>query len=80
MKSEATGIKDEDDNGHLMIPQHVDSDNEMVQNSKKGKGKKKRKRKEVKDLRFEAELDNSGTRSKRKERKKKYALLSRYFP
>lgn len=43
----------------------ADSDNEI------GKKKKKRKRKDVKDLRFEAVMEDSATRSKRKERKKK---------
>ncbi|KAL5859858.1 hypothetical protein ACOSQ4_001154 [Xanthoceras sorbifolium] len=67
---EATRIKDGGDDRRVLAPQRVDSGDEIVENGEKGK--KKRKRKEVTDFRFEALLENSATRSKRKERKKKY--------
>lgn len=69
-KPEVIHVKDGDDDEYLTMPHHSDSGDEIVQNDKNEKRKKKRKRKEVKDLRFET-LDNLGTHSKRKERKKK---------
>ncbi|KAL5792544.1 hypothetical protein ACOSP7_001138 [Xanthoceras sorbifolium] len=69
---EATRIKDGGDDRRVFAPQRVDSGDEIVENGEKGKKKRKRKRKEVTDFRFEALLENSATRSKRKERKKKY--------
>lgn len=61
-KRESIGIK----NGGDDEMGHIESGDDKTDNRKK-----KRKRKEVKDLRFLAS-ENSGTHSKRKERKKKY--------
>ncbi|KAK3194969.1 hypothetical protein Dsin_026279 [Dipteronia sinensis] len=70
--NKTTRIKDGGDDGRMIMPQNVDNGDETVEDSENGKKKKKRKRKEINDLRFEAVLENSATRSKRKERKKKY--------
>lgn len=66
-KRESIGIK----NGGDDEMRRIESGDEILLNQKTDKRKKKRKREEVKDLRFLA-LENSGTHSKRKERKKKY--------
>ncbi|KAK7294959.1 hypothetical protein RJT34_17859 [Clitoria ternatea] len=60
-------------NGQFKEPQHADSsDDEQLRGSASNKKKKKRKRKEVKDLRFEMEVDKTSSQLKRRERRKKY--------
>lgn len=64
-----------DDGGndeHLKTSEDTDDGDDIVQNSTSEKKKKKRKRKQVNDLRFETPMENSDTRLKRRERKKKY--------
>nr|XP_023920303.1 uncharacterized protein LOC112031824 [Quercus suber] len=62
------GVNDE----HLKTSEDTDGGDDIVQNSTSEKKKKKRKRKQVNDLRFETPMENSDTRLKRRERKKKY--------
>ncbi|WVZ04832.1 hypothetical protein V8G54_018178 [Vigna mungo] len=59
-------------NERLKELQHMDkSEEQLVENGAIDKKKKKRKRKEVKDLRFEMEVDKASSQLKRRERKKK---------
>nr|CAN60187.1 hypothetical protein VITISV_002116 [Vitis vinifera] len=61
------------DGDHFMTSQDMEDNDGTVPSSTHEKGKRKRKRKQVKDLRFEAELEKvAGLGSKRRERKKKY--------
>lgn len=61
------------DGEHFMTSQDMEDNDGTVPSSTHEKGKRKRKRKQVKDLRFEAELEKvAGLGSKRRERKKKY--------
>ncbi|KAF7844741.1 protein PXR1-like [Senna tora] len=50
----------------------TDNDEPFRQSSTNEKNKKKRKRKEVKDLRFEMDVEKSSSQLKRRERKKKF--------
>ncbi|GAV85294.1 hypothetical protein CFOL_v3_28732 [Cephalotus follicularis] len=65
---EDTEINYGDDEENLVLPQGTYSGDEFVRKDEK----KKRKRKQVNDLRFESLPGDSSTRSKRKDRKKKY--------
>ncbi|XP_030932832.1 eukaryotic translation initiation factor 5B [Quercus lobata] len=68
-----TSVMDDGGNDeHLKTSEDTDDGDDIVQNSTSEKKKKKRKRKQVNDLRFETPMENSDTRLKRRERKKKY--------
>jgi len=47
------------------------TEEQLLESGAADKKKKKRKRKEVKDLRFEMEVDKTSSQLKRRERKKK---------
>lgn len=65
-------INVEGDAEHFMTAQDMEGGEGTMHSSTDGKGKRKRKRKQVKDLRFEAEMEKlAGLGSKRRERKKK---------
>lgn len=65
-------VKEGNTNGQLKELQQMDrSEEQLVESGAVDKKKKKRKRKEVKDLRFEMEVDKTSSQLKRKERKKK---------
>ncbi|KAF3439953.1 hypothetical protein FNV43_RR18231 [Rhamnella rubrinervis] len=67
-----TGVKDRNNDGHLVTPQHADNFDDNVNNIPNEKKKKKRNRKEVVDLRFETELEKSDASVRRRKRKKMY--------
>nr|ACU24238.1 unknown [Glycine max] len=70
---ETVDVKQGISNGQLKAPQLLDrSEEKRMESGGVDKKKKKRKRKEVKDLRFEMEVDKTSSQLKRKERKKKY--------
>lgn len=69
---ETVDVKQGISNGQLKAPQLLDrSEEKRMESGGVDKKKKKRKRKEVKDLRFEMEVDKTSSQLKRKERKKK---------
>ncbi|XP_047176916.1 protein PXR1 isoform X1 [Vigna umbellata] len=66
-------VKEGNTNEQLKELQHMDkSEEQLMESGAIDKKKKKRKRKEVKDLRFEMEVDKTSSQLKRRERKKKY--------
>ncbi|XP_014497257.1 glutamic acid-rich protein isoform X2 [Vigna radiata var. radiata] len=66
-------VKEGNTNEQLEELQHIDkSEEQLPESGAIDKKKKKRKRKEVKDLRFEMEVDKASSQLKRRERKKKY--------
>lgn len=67
-----TKIDTAGDGEHFMTSQDMEDSDGIVPSSTHEKGKRKRKRKQVKDLRFEEEMEKvAGLGSKRRERKKK---------
>lgn len=65
-------VKEGNTNEQLEELQHIDkSEEQLPESGAIDKKKKKRKRKEVKDLRFEMEVDKASSQLKRRERKKK---------
>ncbi|KAK4578510.1 hypothetical protein RGQ29_028560 [Quercus rubra] len=70
--SRTSAMDDGGNDEHLKTSEDTDGGDDIVQNSISEKKKKKRKRKQVNDLRFETPMENSDTRLKRRERKKKY--------
>ena len=69
---EAVDVKQGVTDEQLKAPQQMDSDDErFMQSSANEKKNKKRKRKEVKDLRFDMEVEKTKSKLKRQERKKK---------
>ncbi|BAT84210.1 hypothetical protein VIGAN_04151700 [Vigna angularis var. angularis] len=66
-------VKEGNTNEQLKELQHMDkSEQQLMESGAIDKKKKKRKRKEVKDLRFEMEVDKTSSQLKKRERKKKY--------
>ncbi|GFY90317.1 hypothetical protein Acr_07g0005140 [Actinidia rufa] len=65
-----TGVRGEGNDGDSVTEEHLDHDDEILQNVPQEKRKKTKKRKRVSDLRFET-LEESGVGSKRREHKKK---------
>ncbi|KAK8466363.1 hypothetical protein PHAVU_008G074700 [Phaseolus vulgaris] len=66
-------VKEGNTNEQLKEPQHMNrTEEQLLESGAADKKKKKRKRKEVKDLRFEMEVDKTSSQLKRRERKKKY--------
>lgn len=70
VEAESTDVTQGDTDGPSEAPQHS-SDKKIEQSSTNEKNKKKRKRREVKDLRFEMEVEKTSSKLKRRERKKK---------
>lgn len=65
-------VKEGNTNEQLKEPQHMNrTEEQLLESGAADKKKKKRKRKEVKDLRFEMEVDKTSSQLKRRERKKK---------
>ena len=72
LNNKTTKIDAEGDVEHSMTPQDMEDGEGTLPSSTQEKGKRKRKRNQVKDLRFEAEMEKLlGLGSKRRERKKK---------
>lgn len=72
LNHKAAKIDADDEGEDFIASQHLENSDGTMHNSEHEKGKKKRKRKQVKDLRFEAEMEKlTGLSSKRRERKKK---------